>query len=70
MVGAVTSLVLGTLVTIVISGPTRESNDPEGIKEKEPLTRISSTTVATFASTLYRVSLLWLVAYFPDLTGY
>lgn len=52
MVGVVTSLVPGTSVTIVISGPTRESNDPEGIKEKEPLTRISSTTVDTLASTL------------------
>lgn len=52
MVGVVTSLVPGTSVTIVISGPTRESNDPEGIKENEPLIIVSSTTVATFASTL------------------
>lgn len=54
VLGVVTSLVLvlGTSVIIVISGPTRESNDPEGIKENEPLTRTSSTMVATFASTL------------------
>lgn len=72
VLGVVTSLVLvlGTSVIIVISGPTRESNDPEGIKENEPLTRTSSTMVATFASTLLHSFPLWLVAYFPDLLGF
>lgn len=64
MVGVVTLLVPGTSLIIVISGSTKESNDSEGIKEKEPLTRISSTTVPLHHH-FYTVSLLWLVAYFP-----
>lgn len=40
---------------MAMSGPARESKGPDVRKENEPLTRISSTMVATFVSTFLQI---------------